>query len=212
VHRRRYGRRDRHRTVTRSRAVSIRKLLPSEAGALSKHLARLSAEERLFRFMGSLDAASVRTHCRRIDWLQTVVVGFFEGGVLRGSAEVHVADNRFPMSYELAIAVETAWQEHGVATQLLHRALVIARNRGAREMRIYCFVDNHRIQNLARKFGARFLSRAGQADAAIRIAAPSYSSLCEEIINDGIGWLCFWPHPAAAICRAPAVAPAVHAP
>ncbi|MHB8476291.1 MAG: GNAT family N-acetyltransferase [Steroidobacteraceae bacterium] len=193
--------------MTVARARSIRKLLPSEAGALRGHLARLTAEERLFRFMGSLDAESVRSHCERIDWLQTVVVGFFEAGVLRGSAEVQVADDRFPMSYELAIAVETAWQEHGVATQLLHRALVIARNRAARELRIYCFVDNHRIQNLARKFGARFLSRAGQADAAIRIAAPSYSSLCEEIINDGVGWLSFWLHPAAAAAAAATAPP-----
>jgi RimJ/RimL family protein N-acetyltransferase len=199
-------------TVTHGR--SFRKLLCSETGALGDHLARLTAEERLFRFMGALDAASVRAHCERINWLQTVVVGFFEAGVLRGSAEVHLVDAGFPRCYEVAIAVETAWQEHGVATQLLNRALLITRNRAARELRIYCFVDNHRIQQLARKFGARFLSRAGQADAAIRVADPSYSSLCEEVINDGVGWLNFWSAPMAAATRRAPAAPrrTAHAP
>ena len=188
------------------RGTSFRKLLSGETGALCRHLARLTDEERLFRFMGALDPKSVRDHCEGINWRQTVVIGFFESGVLRGSAEVHPADDRFPMSCEVAIAVETAWQESGVATELLHRALVIARNRVARELRICCFVDNHRIQAVARKFGARFRSRAGQSDAAIRIPAPSCSSLCEEVINDGFGWMSFWSGPIApaTLCAAPA--------
>ena len=188
------------------RGRSFRKLLPREMGALSAHLARLTDEERVFRFMGALGPISVRDHCEGINWLQTVVVGFFESGVLRGSAEVHPADDRFPMSCEVAIAVETAWQKSGVETELLHRALVIARNRATRELLIACFVDNHRIQNVARKFGARFRSRAGQSDAAIRIAAPSYSSLCEEVINDGFGWMSFWSGPIAAATHCAAAA------
>jgi RimJ/RimL family protein N-acetyltransferase len=188
--------------------TSFRKLLSGETGALRRHFARLTDEDRLFRFMGAVDPASVREHCERINWRQAVVVGFFEAGVLRGSAEVHPADDRFPMSFEVAIAVETAWQERGVATELLHRALVIARNRAARELRINCFVDNQRIQAVARKFGARISSRAGQSDAAIRIRAPSYPSLCEEIINDGFGWMSFWPGSiAAATLRTTAHAP-----
>jgi len=156
--------------------------------------------------MGALDPKSVRDHCEHIDWLHTVVVGFFESGVLRGSAEVHPSDDRFPMSCEVAIAVETEWQEHGVATQLLHRALVIARNRAAREVRIHCSVDNHRIHHIARKFGAQFHSRAGQSDAAIQIPCLSYSSLCEEVINDGVGWVSFWFDPVAAMHCAPSAA------
>jgi RimJ/RimL family protein N-acetyltransferase len=201
--------------VTDVRSRSFRKLLSGEVGAMSGHLARLTDEERVLRFMGARDAESVRDHCEHLNWRRTVVIGFFESGVLCGSAEVHSADDRFPMSFEVAIAVETAWQEGGVATELLHRALVIARNRGARELRICCFVDNHRIQNVARKFGARFHSRAGQSDAAIRTPLPSYSSLCEEVINDGVGWFGFWSARVAAATRcAPPRAPlrAVHAP
>jgi GNAT superfamily N-acetyltransferase len=175
----------------------------------------LTPGESLFRFMGAMGHGSVLEHCGRINWFRTIVIGCFEAGVLRGSAEVHT-DGRLPMSCEVAIAVETAWQERGVATELLHRALIIARNRAAREVLIFSLADNHRIQNVARKFGARITCRAGQSDASILIPAPTCASLCEEAVDDGFGWMSLLFGPIAASLRfapsAPAGQPTEHAP
>ena len=171
-----------------ARGLSFRKLLPGETAKLCAHFERLTPDESLFRFIGAMGHSSVREHCERINWSRSIVLGCFEAGVLRGSAEVHV-DGRLPKSCEVAISVETAWQERGVATELLHRALVIARNRAAREVRINCLAENHRLQNVARKFGAQFTSRAGQSDASIAILNPSCASLCEEAVVDGFGWM-----------------------
>ena len=186
--------------MTLTGGLSFRKLLSGEAARLRGHFDRLTPGESVFRFMGAMGGSSVREHCEGINWWKTVVLGCFEAGVLRGSAEVH-ADGRSPMSCEVAIAVETAWQERGVATELLHRALVVARNRAAREVRIYCLADNHAMQNVARKFGARFESRAGQSDAAILIPRPTCASLYEEALGDGMGWMSFWLEPIAARLR-----------
>jgi GNAT superfamily N-acetyltransferase len=186
--------------VTLTGGLSFRKLLPGEAAKLSGHFDRLTPDESLFRFMGSMGHKSVGEHCERINWFRTIVIGCFEAGELRGSAEIHT-DGRLPMSCEVAIAVETAWQERGIATELLHRALVIARNRAAREVRIYSLADNHRIQNVARKFGARFTSRAGQSDASILLPVPTCASLCEEVVDDGFGWMSLWFEPIAASLR-----------
>jgi RimJ/RimL family protein N-acetyltransferase len=184
----------------------FRKLFPSETVKLSGHLARLTHEERQQRFMGTLADEAVRKHCERINWCRTVVIGFFDSGVLRGSAEVHLSDNRFPLWCEVAIAVETAWQEHGVATELLRRVLVIARNRASRGLRINCFGDNQRVQHLALKFGAQFHGATGQSDADILAPAPTYWSLCEEAIDDAIGWMSFWfDSPAAGERLSPAM-------
>jgi len=186
--------------VTITSRLSFRKLLPGEAAGLSAHFDRLTPGESLLRFMGALGHSSVHEHCARIDWFRTIVLGCFEAGVLRASAEIHANDG-LPMSFEVAIAVETAWQERGVATELLHRALVIARNRAAREVHICSLADNHRIQNVARKFGARFSSRAGQSDAYIPIPHPTCASLCEEAVDDGFGWMSLWFEPIAASSR-----------
>ena len=172
--------------------MTTRKLLPGEAAKLRDHLARLTREERSLRFMGAQNDAAVAEHCERLDWFRTVVVGFFDAGVLRGVAELQIADNHLPILCEVAISVETGWQDQGVATELVRRVLVIARNRSARGVQINCFSDNYRIQHIARKFGARFRCQAGESEAEIPTRAPTYSSLCEEMIDDGFGWMGIW--------------------
>jgi hypothetical protein len=112
--------------------------------------------------------------------------------VLRGAAELQIADDHFPILCEAAITVETAWQDQGVATALLHRAVVIARNRSARGVKINCLGDNYRIQHIAQKFGAHFHREAGESEAEIPTPAPTYWSLCEEAIAEGFGWMSFW--------------------
>jgi GNAT superfamily N-acetyltransferase len=173
--------------------VHIRKIFPSEVNQLNKHLARLTREQRSLRFMGYLDDAAVAKHCAHINWLRTVVIGCFDAGVLRGAAELDVAHQQFPILCEVAITVETAWQDQGVATDLLRRVLVIARNRTARGVQVNCFSDNYRIQHIAQRFGARFRTRSGESAAEIPTPGPTYWSLCEEWIDDGIGWMsvCF---------------------
>ncbi|MGP8097358.1 MAG: GNAT family N-acetyltransferase [Steroidobacteraceae bacterium] len=172
--------------------MSIRRLLPSEAAKLGGHLARLTSEERTLRFMGAMSDEAVRDHCARIDWFRTVVIGFFDAGVLRGAAELWVDYRHFPLSCEAAVTVEAAWQAHGVATELLRRSLLIAQNRGACSVHIQCFGDNRRMQHVARKFGAHFSCRSGQCDADILTPAPSCASLYEEATDENIGWMRCW--------------------
>jgi RimJ/RimL family protein N-acetyltransferase len=173
-------------------AMNTRKLIPSEATKLRDHLFRLTREDRSLRFMGAQNDAAVTEHCERLNWFRTVVVGFFDAGVLRGVAELQVADNHFPILCEVAISVETAWQDQGVATELLRRVLVIARNRLARGVQINCFGDNYRIRHIAQNFGARFRCQAGESEAEIPTRGPTYSSFCEELIDDGFGWMSLW--------------------
>jgi RimJ/RimL family protein N-acetyltransferase len=174
-----------------------RKLIPAEAAALCAHLMRLKPEERLTRFMGAISDESVSDYCDRIDWYRTVVIGFFESGTLRGAVEVHlgpVHPNWFHVTNwcEIGITVESAWQEHGVATELLRRGLVVARNRGASGLKINCYGDNYRMQHVAQKFGAHFRRYAGQSDADIVAAPATAASLYEEALDNGAGWLGFW--------------------
>ncbi len=179
-------------------STTYRKLLPTEARSLAGHLGRLTRNDRSLRFMGALSDAAIDAHCKEIHWFRTVVIGFFDAGVLRGAAEVQVADKRMPMLCEVAITVETAWQDQGVGTELLRRAVLIARNRAARGLQISCFSDNYRIQHVAAKFGAHFRSRAGHSEADLETPAPTYWSLCEEAAEDGVGWMNYWFDQTAA--------------
>jgi GNAT superfamily N-acetyltransferase len=167
----------------------IRKLVANEAEALCRHLCRLSPEDRSWRFLCGLSDAAVAQHCRRLDWLRTVVVGCFEDGTLRGAAELQLAADGFPIVCEAALSVETGWQNRGIATELMRRLLVIARNRWARGVRVSCRGDNWRMRRVAAKFSARFNFSDELAAAEIATPTPDYASFCAEAIDDGFGWI-----------------------
>jgi RimJ/RimL family protein N-acetyltransferase len=179
--------------------TAYRKLLPIEARLLSEHLARLTPSDKSLRFMGAMSDEALQAHCDSIDWFRTVVIGFFDAGILRGAAELQVAGKGLPMLYEVAVTVETAWQDQGVGTELLRRALLITRNRAARGLHITCFSDNYRIQHVAAKFGAHFQNRAGHSEADILTPGPTYWSLCAEAAEDGVAWMNFWFDRTAAM-------------
>ncbi|MGA2776774.1 MAG: GNAT family N-acetyltransferase [Steroidobacteraceae bacterium] len=179
--------------------MSYRKLLPTEGRMLADHLGRLTRNEKSLRFMGALSDTAIESHCNGLDWCRTVVIGFFDERILRGAAEIQVADKHRPMLYEIAVTVETAWQDQGVGTEFVRRALLITRNRSARGLHITCFSDNYRIQHVAGKFGAHFHSRAGHAEADILTQPATYWSLCAEAADDGFAWANFWLAQTAAI-------------
>jgi len=181
--------------------MTYRKLLPFEAGVLARHLLRLTASDRALRFMGALSDEAVGTHARRMDWRRTVVIGFFDAGILRGAAEIHAADLRPPIVFEGAFTVETAWQDQGVGTELLRRALLISRNRVAGALRISCFSDNLRIQHIGHKFGAAFRSACGEAEADIALPPPNWWSLTGEAVDDGVGLALSWCDRLGAVLR-----------
>ncbi len=104
VHRRRHGRRAGGGALTLACGLTFRKLLPSEAAKLRGHLDRLTPGESVSRFMGAIGDSSVREHCEGINSFRTMVIGCFDTGVLRGSAEVHF-NGMSTMSCEVAIAV-----------------------------------------------------------------------------------------------------------
>lgn len=160
----------RHRERCQSLRLIVRELLPDEVVQLRGHLLRLTREDRALRFMGYVADEVVSAYCEGIDWAHTVVVGFFSAGLLRGAAELHIANS--PTLDEVAITVEVAWQHQGVATELLSRLLIIAGRRSSGDIEMQSLPENYRIQRLARKFGARVCSRSGTSIARIPVPVP----------------------------------------
>jgi RimJ/RimL family protein N-acetyltransferase len=167
----------------------FRKLHPFEQWRLAEHLARLSPEDRRRRFFAGVSDDAIQRHCRRIDWLGTVVIGCFEAGVLRGAAELRLETGTLPFAGELALSVETAWQNQGVGTELVRRTLLAAGNRGLASLQMVCLAENHRMQRIAQKHARRLASAGGETEAALAVPLPTQLSLVEEAVAEGIGLL-----------------------
>ena len=132
----------------------IRKLWSIETHAYRDHLLRLDAESRHSRFIGGIADDMVRTYAATARGGDVIVHGLFVDGVLRGAADLRIIGPLYRREAEAAFSIEKPWQSHGVGAALLERSLLAARNRGIKLLHVYCLAENHRMQQLARKFDA----------------------------------------------------------
>jgi len=168
-----------------------RKLLASEREALRDHLLRLSPEDRGLRFQAAQSDAAITAYCAAIDWRRGYVVGMFEAGMLRGVGELRLSPPPRPARAEIAISVEAPWQNQGVGHELLHRLLVLARNRSIRSVHMICLIDNPRMQHIAAEV-AKLRIEEGAAVAEIAVPEPSLLSFYEEWMADGLALVDTW--------------------
>jgi len=161
----------------------IRKLLAHELGELRAHLLRMDADDRRLRFGHVVTPQVVLDYVATLQWPNTWIVGAFEDGVLRGVAELR-GGRPGSRAGELSLTVERAWQNQGLGTRLMERALRIARNRGFRSLFLLCLPENAKMQHIARKFGDRTTFEDG--DVEVRITAPDADaqSIFAELLDD----------------------------
>jgi GNAT superfamily N-acetyltransferase len=163
----------------------IRTLLPTEFGMLKDHLLRLDAGDRRLRFTGLIDAAAVAEHADALDRFRAVVVACFVDGAVRGAAELLRFDPPGAERAEIAVTVEKPWQDQGIGTELLRRALTIARNRGIEQIHMICLAENARMRHLAEKFRGRMIALDREVGATLDLPAPDGLSLLQEAMDLG---------------------------
>ncbi len=163
---------------------AFRKLFPNEMSRYRAHLLRLESVDRHLRFGGSVSDAVIEQHCLRMDWHDTIVIGYFVDGELRGAAELRTAGDLFPSRGELAFSVERVYQGRGVGSALMGRVLNIARNRGIRQVNLVCLLENRAMQNLAVKFSGARVVDAGEVGVSIRLDRADQISLMTEALEE----------------------------
>ncbi len=169
-----------------------RKLLPTEARLFRDHLCRLSPDDRVSRFAGSVSDAAIIDHTRRFDWLTGALIGCFVDGTLRGVAEVRWLDPGIGWRAELAVTVEEYWQDEQIGTELLRRSITHARNRGLKSLYMLCLTGNRRMQAIARKFEGELVFEGSQVEADITLPFPTQLTVLAEAIGDSVAFATSW--------------------
>lgn len=167
----------------------FRKLLPSELDRYEEHLLHLSPDDRYARFAGFLSDEAIRKHCQALDLQKAILVGFFDRGTLYGVCELRMISNGAAPRAEAAFSVDRGFQNRGICTGLINRALTIARNRGVRVVDVVCLLQNRRMQAVARHYSDNVVVDSGEVVISIDIARSNQVSLLLELIDDGAGML-----------------------
>ncbi|MEH0071053.1 GNAT family N-acetyltransferase [Pannonibacter sp. Pt2-lr] len=130
----------------------IRLLGSADKHLFRDHLLRLDPETRRSRFAMLAGDSFLRAYVETSFALDTVIYGYFEDGVVRGTAELRPVGSA--ASAEAAFCVEEGWRGMGLGTELMELLLIAARARDYQHIYMNCLATNRSMQALARKFSA----------------------------------------------------------
>jgi hypothetical protein len=118
------------------------------------HVLRLGPEERLQRFCHRVDDAFLRAYVGRLDLARHKIIGCFEGGQMRGAAELWVPR---PGLVEAAFSLEKDWCGQGVERALVLRAITTARAMGGRQLFLDCLGGNEALRRAVAQCAAELV-------------------------------------------------------
>jgi hypothetical protein len=149
---------------------TVRTLSQSELPLLRDHLLRLDRTSRYDRFHGFMDDGFIKRYAEKCANDGTVIIAYFEDGVVRGAAELHPPEQSPDGEPEIAFSVERSARRNGVGSILFRKLIAEARARGYRSLRITTGAQNQAMRALASKFGAKLTFRHGESTGSIDLA------------------------------------------
>ena len=166
---------------------TLRILTPAELGLYRDHLLRLSAEDRRLRFGTPLDDAAIAAFVARISpWDARIIARFDHRLAVVAAVQITVVGG--PLA-ELAFSVDEAERAQGLATALMRRALLWARNRNVLRACMYCLAENQAVRRIARRVGMSVSTHAGDSEGEIALPRPTPLSLAREFGAEQAGLL-----------------------
>src|SRR4029077_3977804 len=138
-----------------------------ELPLLRDHLLRLDRNSRHDRFHGFMDDSFIERYAEKCANDGTIVIAFFENGVLRGAAELHPPDQSPDSLPEIAFSVEASVRRRGVGSILFRKLIKEARAKGYESLRITTGAQNDAMRALTGKFGAHLTFRYGESTGTI---------------------------------------------
>lgn len=166
---------------------TIRKLWPTERALFRDHLLRLDTTSRHLRFAHGVSDSFVEDYASRMGDSGSTVYAYVEDGQVRGVAELKKLGDTWGREAEAAFSVETAFQDHGIGSELMGRVIRSARNRGVQHIYMSCLASNTKMQAIAKKYEAELRFEYGEVVGEIVPEEPNYFSLLAEAVEDRVG-------------------------
>jgi len=141
-----------------------------ELPLLRDHLLRLDRTSRHDRFHGFMDDSFIERYAEKCANDGTVIIAYFEDGVVRGAAELHPPEQSPDALPEIAFSVESSVRRKGVGSILFRKLIAEARAKGYKSLRITTGAQNEAMRALANKFGAHLTFRYGESTGSIDLA------------------------------------------
>jgi GNAT superfamily N-acetyltransferase len=163
---------------------SVRRLYEPDLPLLRGHLTRLDVQTRYDRFGLHVSDAYLGDYAELCFKSDTITYGYFEDGVIRGAAELHLlpwSKTIARRNAEAAFSVERPWRRRGIGTDLMRQIVLVARNRRVEALTIFCRRHNEAMLKLARKFETDLVFEMSEVTGRLVSRAPSALSVGREV-------------------------------
>ncbi len=164
--------------------ITIRRLRIFDRPQVATHFQNLDSDALISRFGIPVPPQNLDSYVDGIFDNAALVFGAFPDACLRGVGELRPTQGRGGRVAEIAITVETPWQDKGIGDALLSRIIAGARNRGIREVHMLCLATNQRMRHLAVKHSADLRLMTGQVEATLTTPWPTPISMVEELAGE----------------------------
>jgi GNAT superfamily N-acetyltransferase len=161
--------------------VAIQRLDEGLRATLMAHFLALPLKDRCLRFGASLAPRVIAAYVDRIDFDRDAVFGVHDDRLaLVGVAHVAFVDDLA----EVGLSVLPAHRGRGVGGALFKRAAAHARNRCIPRLFMHFLSGNAPVMRIAQRFGMDIITRAGDADAHLKLPPASPASITGEFVTD----------------------------
>src|SRR5437588_767323 len=157
-----------------------------ELPLLRDHLLRLDRNSGHVRFHGFMDDSFIERYAEKCANDGTVIIAFFENGVVRGAAELHPPDQSPDSLPEIAFSVESSVRRRGVGSILFRKLIAEARAKGYQSLRITTGAQNEAMRALAHKFGAHLTFRHGESTGTIDLTQQDDTALAPSAVTTAV--------------------------
>jgi GNAT superfamily N-acetyltransferase len=152
-----------------------------ELPLLRDHLLRLDRTSRHDRFHGFIDDSFIQRYAEKCANDGTVIIAYFEDGIVRGAAELHPPERSPDAQPEIAFSVERSVRRKGVGSILFQKLIQEAHAKGYRNLRITTGAQNDAMRALANKFGAHLTFRHGESTGSIDLIKQNRTELAPAV-------------------------------
>lgn len=136
--------------------------LEAPGDAFCEHLLRLDQPSLQARFGNFVAPAFLAGYASRVDAANTLLIGCYPDGELRGVAELRSFEPRWADECEAAFSVEPAWQGRGIGTALMARSASEAHRLGVERIHVICDELNQRMKRMVSRVGGKLLLVEGE--------------------------------------------------
>ena len=166
--------------------VPIRSLGARHRQRLLTHLLELDANDRLLRFGYPASDERIAAYVEGIDFEHDQVFGVFDRR-LRLIAQAHLAFDQVagmpPAAAEFGVSVLPKARGQGMGSLLFDHAVLMARNRRVRELKIHLLRQNQAMLAIVRRAGADIDFDGGDATARVTLPPDTLGSQIGELIG-----------------------------